>query len=673
MLTIKRIKTVVTTTNNEKFGFDFPFYKGLNILTGVNSSGKTTVLSCIYYCLGMEQLLGSYNAEGLHDCLKESFAYDGKDDYQVTKSYVELEIEDDEGKEAILKRHIKTQNHKQNNIIVFQDNKKEPKFLHSKGDSGNIGGFYKWLSGFCKIELPEYEGKKILYLQHIFACAFVEQTKGWSDFFAQLPNFSTETPKPKIIEYLLDLNSLMGQFKKELFVAEEKDLKNEWKQKVKGFFHLIDNYNLYSYFPETYSASIKVDKIDKYPLHLKGDEQSISIDIVIKKLHEKLESLKKQTDVLPKQNNDKTKRLSEIQNQLSSLQKQLKDINLNKENEERKGEGYKKIIEKRKREVEALESLNKNKSLAEIQLSDVESCPVCCSPLSKEKQLKNCDKIGVLGSVAFYKSEIKLYEAYLKNSTKLIDRFEKVKIYYETELNEKILQFDELSKEIISDSRIPSRDLITQEIQLKDQLNKFGKVQQSFQLLKDELKPKAKRLDKIREEKKKLTESDKSDNDILKSLRNTYKNLLKEFGYSKELIKKVALSNKTTTKHLPVIINNESVPQPIRLKSSASDFIRALWSFYLLLLTESKRHCGFLIFDEPGQHAMDRENMKDLLKYSASIKNKQVILAISKDKSKEKQQEYSLQEIIGDLKKNSDYHINKIKDNGRSDKCVQRL
>lgn len=42
--------------------------------------------------------------------------------------------------------------------------------------------------------------------------------------------------------------------------------------------------------------------------------------------------------------------------------------------------------------------------------------------------------------------------------------------------------------------------------------------------------------------------------------------------------------------------NNE---EEIRADSSASDFIRSIWAYYLTLLTESKRHPGFLVMDEP--------------------------------------------------------------------------
>ncbi|KKK75739.1 hypothetical protein LCGC14_2870680, partial [marine sediment metagenome] len=59
------------------FGFLFEFREGLNVLTGDNSSGKSTVLSCIYYCLGLEQLIGSKGVNALSPALHQALMANG--------------------------------------------------------------------------------------------------------------------------------------------------------------------------------------------------------------------------------------------------------------------------------------------------------------------------------------------------------------------------------------------------------------------------------------------------------------------------------------------------------------------------------------------------------------------------------------------------------------------
>ncbi|MFA0230536.1 hypothetical protein AB4491_16320, partial [Vibrio sp. 10N.261.45.A7] len=69
----------------------------------------------------------------------------------------------------------------------------------------------------------------------------------------------------------------------------------------------------------------------------------------------------------------------------------------------------------------------------------------------------------------------------------------------------------------------------------------------------------------------------------------------------------------------------------------------------------SRRHPGFLVFDEPGQHAMKPSSMKSLI--SASINtNKQVILAISKSVDKYSNTEAVI-EVEGVKKLDNDYLI----------------
>ena len=50
----------------ERFGRVIPVKKGLTIIAGDNTSGKTTLAKCFYYILGVEEILdGKQNASSM--------------------------------------------------------------------------------------------------------------------------------------------------------------------------------------------------------------------------------------------------------------------------------------------------------------------------------------------------------------------------------------------------------------------------------------------------------------------------------------------------------------------------------------------------------------------------------------------------------------------------------
>jgi hypothetical protein len=75
----------------------------------------------------------------------------------------------------------------------------------------------------------------------------------------------------------------------------------------------------------------------------------------------------------------------------------------------------------------------------------------------------------------------------------------------------------------------------------------------------------------------------------------------------------------------------------IKSDSSASDFVRLIWSYLISLYTTSKKsngnHPGFLIFDEPAQHSMSVKSVNEMLKTLQSTNGLQSIVAASFDES----------------------------------------
>ena len=127
MLKINRLRTEILTNKSEDitdlYGFDFSFDQGMNIVAGPNSKGKTTINTCIYYALGLEELLGGHNEKALDKALKEAFTIkldEGNEEatFRVSSSKVILEIENENNEVVCLERYIKSSTSKEKLLIL---------------------------------------------------------------------------------------------------------------------------------------------------------------------------------------------------------------------------------------------------------------------------------------------------------------------------------------------------------------------------------------------------------------------------------------------------------------------------------------------------------------------------------------------------------------------------
>lgn len=94
MLRIERLRVEINTING-LYGVDQSFQKGLNFVASEdNTCGKSSILAAIYYCLGLEQILGGVAGIGskvLTSAFKTSIEDNGEK-YNVTESGAYLEI-----------------------------------------------------------------------------------------------------------------------------------------------------------------------------------------------------------------------------------------------------------------------------------------------------------------------------------------------------------------------------------------------------------------------------------------------------------------------------------------------------------------------------------------------------------------------------------------------------
>ena len=215
-MNIRAIKLGIVTAEGE-FGFKFQFGRGLTVIRGSNSSGKSTLFNCLIYGLGMEEIIGGKGEKVLPYAVKDYFLQ-GEARIQVDVSEVLLELESSSGRTVTLRRAIRDPVRHPKLVEVFEGahlttgtalETPRPTYLFDSGSAQKEEGFFQFLEGFMGCELPQVPstagGMTKLYLQTIFAALAVEQKRGWTDYIANVPFFGIRDARIRVTEFLLGL------------------------------------------------------------------------------------------------------------------------------------------------------------------------------------------------------------------------------------------------------------------------------------------------------------------------------------------------------------------------------------------------------------------------------------------------------------------------------------
>lgn len=244
MLRIRRLKTEIKTSNGV-FGSDDKFTEGLNFIASEdNTCGKSSIIAAIYYCLGLEEIIGGRGEKVLTSVYKTSIE-EGESVWPVLESGAYLEISN--GKDVItIYRAAKMENRDSKLITVchseLDDIGKpnilcEDMYVHMPNSAVNKKGFHSFLETFLHIELPlvpaSDDAIRKLYLQLIFSGMFIEQKHGWADLLSGMPVLGIRESKKRVLEFILRLDTLENEKKKDYLRTSESNIKHKWESLVK--------------------------------------------------------------------------------------------------------------------------------------------------------------------------------------------------------------------------------------------------------------------------------------------------------------------------------------------------------------------------------------------------------------------------------------------------------
>lgn len=690
MFKINKLRTEILTDRSvniaDLYGFNFLFGQGLNIIAGPNSRGKTTINTCIYYALGMEELLGAHNEKALDKALKEEFTIKLNENeegvtYKVISSKIVLEIENENNEIVCLERYVKPSKDeiKTTNIIVHHSsfehindigNQKEVFFVNSRGNNEDLNGFYNWLSSFINIQLPQVSNSSRtnnyspLYLQIVFSALFIEQTKGWSDFFATMPFFGITKAKEKIVEFILGLNEIKISTQKDILNKEKNTITEDWKRKIKSFSYLEKQTNstIINISEELTTDKAEIDKIDV--LFSTTDDEKIGFDQL---LYQKIEAVK-ELEARPISNIKENREAAILEfNKQKEEYFKLKDYVERFENKFRiEKQQYAGLCSQLSTvESEIKDHINLQKVFSENIINErgTNQCPTCSQEVTinliSTKNIK-IPQLTLEENTKFLRSQKKIIESSIGSLKKTINEKEALLLYFKNSLRQKEVLVKSLSKDLIADDRAFSESEVVKKLQLEREIESLQLLRESISELKEELEILANKYHANNIKMGNLDESEKEDEIKLSDFENQYKDYLFEFGYESNEKYQISINRKEPFKYFPVYKNhkNDTIPQSIRINSSASDFVRNIWAYTLGLLNNGINHPGIIIFDEPGQHRTNLSSLKQLFKIFSGITDKQIIIFTSIDKPlhNENDEKIDLDILIEDLD-SSNYNL----------------
>ncbi|MFQ6872604.1 hypothetical protein [Romboutsia timonensis] len=647
MLKINRLRIIVNTESG-KFGFDERFEKQLNFIAShKNTRGKSSCIEAIYYCLGLEELIGGKNEKALKPVFRSKLEYKGRE-FTVLESEFYLEVKNSSGKVITIYRPGKKNSIKPNLVRVYNGDidhtinsfvNYEDMYVHMKGSASNEKGFHTYLEEFMGLNLPDvpsYDDKnRKLYLQIIFSTIFTEQKRGWADLFACMPTYlKIRDAKKRAIEFLIGLESLNIEKKRQLCKDNENHIKKEWENIYNNINFIADkkgcsisninpkpeiiddekNYSIYKYTDNGKYLYIN-DYINSLEIQLEDlNSESIIIGDNINEIQDKIDIKQDELIHIEKLLVEEKKKLLDANFNIEILNENIKIIDLDLQNN---------------KDVKKIKKLGSNKNWS---ICD-DICPTCSQSIKDIllPQDKSLNVMTVDENIKHLEAQKSMMEFTLKNykKNKFICESNINKINNDLKKGRNILR--SIKNDLYSiDSNI-SESVVRKKLIIENEIDEIKDMKNEISILYDKIIELSKQWKKNLKDLANLPKSNFTYSDIkkIKDLKLYFIENLQSYGYkSISDFSEVEISE---DKLMPVISGFD-----MKFDSSASDNIRAIWAFNVALMQTSLKylgnHPGLLIFDEPGQQSMVISDLCKFIKILSDIKdNIQVIIGITID------------------------------------------
>ncbi|WP_174876039.1 ATP-binding protein [Vogesella oryzae] len=654
---LRGIKLRIETSQGE-FGFQYEFSRGLTVIRGSNSSGKSTLFNCLMYGLGMEELIGGKGEKVLPYAVKEFFVQ-GETKIMVDTSEVFIELENSRAQSVTLRRAIRDSVRQPKLVEVFDGahltagvelGTPKPTFLFDPGSAQKQEGFFQFLEGFIGYQLPQVPttsgGMAKLYLQTIFAALAVEQKRGWTDYIANAPFFGIRDVRIRVTEFLLGLSVFERQAKRAKLDAEAVLIDSDWRkaydtlrQAATANGIVIEGLSTTptSTFDPTTVLLVKSDGNLKTSL---ADQVSL-LRAEHSLLGEKAEAYGKATGA------EAIQELEAASSELQRLSVLHERATTNLTLQKAALEDLRVLLAETSEDLERNKTALKLRNLgAQMELTvAVDHCPTCHQEV---------DDTLLLGIVSGPQMDLNTNIEYLDSQRRMLqnqingalEEIHQSEIAL-TEVAARLAKTHDYRNSLrgdVSNGAVESRAIVRRQIQIELELSNLQAFNVQATALMETFGEVADRLAANQADRRALPRDVYSQADLsrISLFEKNFRSNASSFGYESADIKDIRISLDSLTPILEELELREirtKVQTSLTADSSASDFVRLIWSYLLALYqTSSTRgfeghHPGLLLMDEPGQHSMRSISQHALLQLLSGQSGLQSIVAASFDEN----------------------------------------
>lgn len=650
---IRAIKLRAMTKEGD-FGFYFPFARGLTVIRGNNSSGKSTLFNSLLYGLGMEELIGGKGEKVLNYAVKEHIDYDGRQ-ISIIASEVYVELENSTGHIITLRRAIRDEVRNTKLVEIFEGahltgpaelGVAKPTYLHDGGGAQKQEGYHRFLETFLRLALPQVAktggGECKLYLQTIFAALAVEQKRGWTDYIANIPFYGIRDARTQVAQYLLGLSVFETNVTRSRLDADAVAIDLDWRTVSDSLKRDVTAIGIVVEGVQGRPIAPFDPALVRFAKQMEGVPVPVGEYVV--QLKNEYSALAKQAESYSRSSGeDALRTLDTVGEELQRLSVLHERASTAHAFHRASLQEYENLLKETNEDLERNKTAEKLRDLGAQHAIELATglCPTCH---------QSVDDTLLNGVVSGPQMDLQTNIAYLDSQRRMLQRqiagVREVVRQSEAnvaELSNKLAAKHDYRNALrgdISNGALESRAIVRRQVQIELEVSAIENLETQVATHLGRLKDIAARLAKNQADRKALPKDTYTRNDLdrISLFEKKFRANAGSFGYESATISEIEIDLDNLTPTLSQLELRE-IKNDIRADSSASDFVRLIWSYLLALYQTSAEpsmkgnHLGFLLLDEPGQHSMRSISQHALLQLLGGERNLQSIVAASFDEN----------------------------------------